>query len=476
LVGALSACGGGGAQPQSEQQQPQGIPSVALSGTAATGAPIASATVNIKCSSSAGTVVAGSATTGTDGSYTTTVAGASVPCLLQVQVKDSIGTVTDTLHSLASAAGVANITPLTNAVVAATLGETDLSTTFAGLDAAKASTLKEAITQGKHTVAWAALKAKLAAQGIDTSAIAGDPTTQAFSADAANKGKGHDKVLDDTAAKGLSAEHLYRMAAALAVPPTAATGLLNDTGIDWCTENITTPSTWVNNAVCSAFNWGISLWGQQQDAIFGRDAQAKAGTLAKVGGGMAGFDFTKIGANGKPLHKQDGTYASGGTEAAGTLWDCVRDNVTGLVWEVKRNDATHLRHIDHTYTWYNSTAATNGGSAGNEGAQGYSTCRGVADETKCNTQSYVAAVNAVGLCGKKDWRMPTVDELRNLAHTGRTAIDADYFPNTSPEFAWSSSPSAGYTDHAWAVYIAHGGDDILNKNGTVRVRLVRSGP
>jgi hypothetical protein len=253
-----------------------------------------------------------------------------------------------------------------------------------------------------------------------------------------------------------------------------ATGQLNDTGIDWCSENITTPSTWVNNAVCSAVNWVGNLWGQQQDAFFGRDAQAKAGTLTKVGGGMAGFDFTKIGASGKVLAKQDGAWSDSGTETAGTQWDCVHDNVTGLVWEVKRNDANHLRHMNHTYSWYNPDSTNNGGSAGTEAS---STCKGVADETKCNTASYVTAVNAAGLCGKKDWRMPTVEELRNLAHTGRTnpTIDTDYFPNTSPNWTWSSSPYANGGGVAWGVGFSDGSDGNDYKSGTFRVRLVRSG-
>ena len=36
----------------------------------------------------------------------------------------------------------------------------------------------------------------------------------------------------------------------------------------------------------------------QQDCSHGRDAQARVGTLEKVGGGVAGFDFTRLSADG----------------------------------------------------------------------------------------------------------------------------------------------------------------------------------
>lgn len=264
------------------------------------------------------------------------------------------------------------------------------------------------------------------------------------------------------------------------------TGVLNDTGIDWCSENITTPSAWVNNAVCSGVNWAGNLWGQQQDAFSGRDAQARAGTLSKVGGGMAGFDFTKLGANGKPLAIQNGSWthdSSGkdnGSEAAGTRWDCVGDNTTGLVWEVKRNDATHLRHLSHTYSWYNANNANNGGAVGSEAGTS-AVCKGVSDTAKCNTQSIVTAVNALpsgqALCGFRDWRMPTVDELYTLAHNGRDipAIDVTYFPNTTAARYWSSSPVSPDSRDAWIVDFDYGSIGGARKDAAVRIRLVRSG-
>ena len=61
-----------------------------------------------------------------------------------------------------------------------------------------------------------------------------------------------------------------------------------------------------------------------QDARYGRDAQA----MARIGGGEAGFDFTALNASGQTTPPTSGA----------TPHPCVRDNVTGLVWEVKTAD------------------------------------------------------------------------------------------------------------------------------------------
>lgn len=272
-----------------------------------------------------------------------------------------------------------------------------------------------------------------------------------------------------------------------------ATGKLNDTGIDWCNDNFNHPNgglldpnpspTARISDECSRIQWGVNLWGRQQDGYLGRDAQKLAGTLPKVGAGFSGFDYTKLGASGKILSKQDGDWSNTGTEAEGTQWDCVRDNVTGLVWEVKRNDVDHLRHSGHRYSWYSPSTDTNGGSAGYESPQLNGdntavtgpTCIGVY-ESKCNTLSYVTAVNAVGLCGKKDWRIPTIDELVSLTNTGNSAltIDTNYFPNTLDTYYWSSSPVSNNPDASFITKFNKGESIDEPKNYANHVRLVRS--
>jgi hypothetical protein len=96
-----------------------------------------------------------------------------------------------------------------------------------------------------------------------------------------------------------------------------------------------------------------------QSAAYGRDAAFMAGKLSKIGGGSAGFDFTKIANDGFEL-PSNATLGSGPKD-----WACTRDNVTGLLWEVKTADGG-LRDQDWTFTWYNADPNTNGGATGKE--------------------------------------------------------------------------------------------------------------
>ena len=78
--------------------------------------------------------------------------------------------------------------------------------------------------------------------------------------------------------------------------------------------------------------------------------------------------------------------------------------------------------------------------------------------------------------------MPTVEELKGLVTTTPTVnqplnsklyIDATYFPNSTNNWFWSSSPSAGDSDGAWRVLFSSGGSNDYGKDGSSNVRLVR---
>jgi hypothetical protein len=228
----------------------------------------------------------------------------------------------------------------------------------------------------------------------------------------------------------------------------------SDTGIQLCA------GPFVGSGVCTA------EYPQGQDAHHGRDALAAAGLLGKVGAGDAGFDYTKISNSGEPL-SSSAPLGSGVDD-----WACTRDNVTGLVWEIKRAESGHPRGVNHKYTWLNMQSPD-----GNLGSLGTNlTCgQTLGVLTPCNTETFVAAVNAAGLCGAHDWRLPTRTELLGIVNYGRRdpAIDSTYFPLSSPSNYWSSTP-VPLMSEAFSVYFETGLSITHYKSSDYRVRLVRS--
>jgi hypothetical protein len=147
-------------------------------------------------------------------------------------------------------------------------------------------------------------------------------------------------------------------------------------------------------------------------------------------------------------------------------WACTIDNKTGLTWEVKTTDGG-LHDKDWDYSWYEPDSSKNGGLAGyTDIAYGTPNCSTI---DHCNTYAFVNAVNAKGLCGKNDWRLPRVGELRklvvcsdgeyetdgnctNYSLVTHPTINSVYFPNTkSNNTYWSSSIYAGDSKFAMSV-------------------------
>lgn len=227
-------------------------------------------------------------------------------------------------------------------------------------------------------------------------------------------------------------------------PPPAGNGL-NDTGVTGCSNG-------VNNAVaCNDASAGTDQF-PRQDGELGRDSTAN-----DASDGAAGFSFVKLDAAGAPLADQAAAFSS-------TPWDCVRDNVTGLTWEVKPDD-NGLRDKDWTFSWFDSS----GNDSGDRGLRNGGVC---ADTTNCDTQKYIAAVNAAGICSLNDWRLPSRSELSSLVHYGATAapfIDAGFFPDVAGPAYWSVS-SAGPV--AWGVDPADGSVRVVAKFSAQAVRLV----
>ena len=227
----------------------------------------------------------------------------------------------------------------------------------------------------------------------------------------------------------------------------------------------------------------------EQDCSLGRDKQAADGALAKVGAGSAGFDFTKLGSNGTPLAIQNQAWNDLGNESAGTIWSCVKDNHTNLIWEVKVNSVQGggLHSKEDLFFWYSTDASNNGGTPGvDKNPNGTSTCTGQNQNdsgTFCNTQAFIARVNAENLCGDNDWRLPNLHESLSIIDYGKAtspAMDTDFFPNDSnasflDQWYWTSTPWVVNTgDTTSAINDDEGG--VVNglRNFANSARLVRA--
>ena len=104
-------------------------------------------------------------------------------------------------------------------------------------------------------------------------------------------------------------------------------------------------------------------------------------------------------------------------------------------------------------------------------------------DTTCNTRAYVRAVNEQRLCGRDDWRLPTVEELRGVANYGELepgpAIDRAFFPNAQRvpsngaiRETWTAETVSGSVDEARYIDFTTGVDEVASKSSTYRIRLV----
>jgi hypothetical protein len=242
-------------------------------------------------------------------------------------------------------------------------------------------------------------------------------------------------------------------------------GGLNDTGIDWCSDDTINRNTAGTRGEKTESCEALADTHPGQDALHGRDAEARSRKLSKAGSGSAGLDFTKVCMSGEIAG--EGSCPPNPTLGDGLKnWACTRDNVTGLTWEVKTTSGLHDQ--DNSYTWYNPDDSKNGGKPG---VQNGGSCQG----SGCDTQAFVQEINALGLCGANDWRLPTRKELLSILDNSRfdPAIDSHYFPNALSAHYWSSSPYSEKEDFAWEVYFKYGEADTNKKNESNRARLVR---
>ena len=165
--------------------------------------------------------------------------------------------------------------------------------------------------------------------------------------------------------------------------------------------------------------------------------------------------YVKIANSGQPV------------DEAADRWECVEDKNSKLTWEVKKNDGG-IRDKDYSYSWL----LDNDGEI--KGVSNGGRCKG---GVKCDTYSYVRAMNAQKLCGYSDWRLPTREEMETLVDYNTTAKDATinkaYFPEAVPSWYWTATENPQRENFAWYVLFRNG--VVLNdlKERPKHIRLVR---
>ncbi len=122
-------------------------------------------------------------------------------------------------------------------------------------------------------------------------------------------------------------------------------------------------------------------------------------------------------------------------------WSMVRDNTTGLIWEVKTKDGS-IHDMEKTFGW--------------EGAN----------------DTFIAELNTMQFGGFSDWRLPTTDELRTIRVKGAEPyINQELFPNTvaTSYLSWRKCGSGDIFDER----VKFG--KMRNTKKDRRVRAVRGG-
>ena len=251
------------------------------------------------------------------------------------------------------------------------------------------------------------------------------------------------------------AAHLNGEVVSLSSAPTEAntTGpALNDTGItsggDYPSgfDNHNGSSNTCDGGYLDADNGNVFVPFTDEDCELGRDANS---TLNDPSDGNAGFSFTRLNSDGSE-YSGDGVYSE-------QPWACVVDNVTGLIWEVKTTTTGNASYYDQGYTW--------------EGAS--TTLAAYLNGDNFNN------TDGSGLCGRTDWRLPTVQEIHGLtdyAATSAPFIDTGYFPHTLNYFYWTVDDNAdpALSEDVWAYNPSNAEIVTRYTNNSSYARLVSS--
>lgn len=152
-------------------------------------------------------------------------------------------------------------------------------------------------------------------------------------------------------------------------------------------------------------------------------------------------------------------------------WNCVLDRFTGLTWEVK-SDEPGLRGWRNTFSWHDP-GERHSADLDYRGTPNGGAC----SAGPCDTHAYVEAVNTEGLCGHRDWRLPTRNELASISDPRKAesppTINTAYFPFAQAGEYWSGEGYRFQYNAAWVWNFQFGHDRVEWKASPRFARLVR---
>jgi hypothetical protein len=135
----------------------------------------------------------------------------------------------------------------------------------------------------------------------------------------------------------------------------------------------------------------------------------------------------------------------------------VRDDVTGLIWEVKTDDGG-IHDKDNEYAWEE-------------------------DSDEPNVQNdFIAVLNSERFGGSDDWRLPTIREFYTIVQNIETdtdndpKINTDYFSNIMPSHYWSSNnydSNRNCNSCVWGLHFGKGCINHHSKSGSIHALAVR---